>query len=39
MECIKYPFKQTCNPSSMTNQDSEIDILDEKGLIVTIESN
>ena len=38
-KCIKCPFKQTCNPASVNKQDSEIDILDEKGLIVTIESN
>ncbi len=38
-KCIKCRFKQTCNLSSITKQDSEIDILDEKGLIVTIESN
>jgi hypothetical protein len=38
-KCIKCPFKQTCNRSSINKQDSEIDILDEKGLIVTIESN
>ena len=38
-KCIKCPFKQTCNPSSITKQDSEIDFLDENGLIVTIESN
>jgi hypothetical protein len=37
-ECIKCPFKQTCNPSSVTKQDSEIDFLDENELIVTIES-
>ena len=39
MECIKYLFEQTCNPSSATKQDSEIDFLDENELIVTIESN
>ncbi len=38
-KCIKCPFKPTCNPSRVTNQDSEIDILDERGLIVTIDSN
>ena len=38
-KCIKCPFKQTCNPSNVTMQDSEIDILDEKGLVITIESN
>jgi CRISPR/Cas system-associated exonuclease Cas4 (RecB family) len=38
-KCIKCPFKQTCNPSSVTKQDSEIDFLDENELIVTIESN
>ncbi|TVP40735.1 hypothetical protein NARC_60122 [Candidatus Nitrosocosmicus arcticus] len=38
-KCIKCPFRQTCNPSSVISQDSEIDILDEKGLIVTIDSN
>ena len=38
-KCIKCPFKQTCNPSSVIKQDSETDILDERGLVVTIESN
>ena len=38
-KCTKCPFKQTCNPSSVIKQDSEIDILDERGLVVTIESN
>ena len=31
-KCTKCPFKQTCNPSSVIKQDSEIDILDEKGI-------
>lgn len=38
-KCIKCPFKQTCNPSRVTKQDSDIDFLDENELIVTIESN
>jgi len=38
-KCIKYPLKQICNPASVIKQDSEIDILDDKGLIVTIGSS
>ena len=38
-KCIKCPFKQTCNPSGVTKQDSDIDFLDENEFIVTIESN
>ncbi len=38
-KCIKCPFKHTCNPLSVIKPDSEIDILDEKGLVITIESN
>jgi hypothetical protein len=38
-KCMKCPFKQTCNPSSVTKQDSEIGFLDENDVIVTIESN
>ena len=38
-KCIKCPFKHTCKPSNVIKQDSEIDILDEKGLVITLESN
>ena len=38
-KCIKCPFKQTCSPSIVAKQGSDIDFLDENELIVTIESN
>jgi hypothetical protein len=38
-KCIKCSFRHICKHSSVIRQDSEIDILHEKGLVITIESS
>jgi hypothetical protein len=37
-KCIKCSFKHICKLSSVIRQDSEIAVLHEKGLVITIES-